>query len=95
MVRAGERRGSWRLALLLILVSVPPAGGLAWLGFQLLESDRTLVAQRDLERRQAAAPALARALDQILTAIEGDMTAAVPPNAVRLVMNAAGTSRSR
>jgi len=41
-----------------------------WLGWQLLQNDKSLGAQRDLDRRQAAALAAVRSLEQSLTAAE-------------------------
>jgi signal transduction histidine kinase len=41
-----------------------------WLGAQLLEQDRNLWRQRDLERRQSTADAVARAMDQSLSEME-------------------------
>jgi len=40
---------SRELALLFLAVVAPPAVTLVWLGLQLLEQDRSLWAQRDLE----------------------------------------------
>jgi signal transduction histidine kinase len=53
-----------------LAVLVPPAVTLVWLGIQLLEQDRNLWKQRDLERRQTAADAVARSLEQMLSEAE-------------------------
>jgi signal transduction histidine kinase len=87
-VRARSARG---LAVLLLAVSVPTAVAVIWLGARLLEQDRALVAQRDQERRQAAAPRLARALDRILLAAEAAIeTGPLPEHAVRLTLTPDG-----
>ena len=54
--------GSRRLAVLFFLVALPPAITLVWLGLQLLNEDRALLAQRELERRQASLDAVVRSL---------------------------------
>src|SRR5690348_6615111 len=89
----GRVGSSRRLALLMLAVSLPPAVTLVWLGTRLLEQDRGLVAQRDFERRQAVAPIVARALDQILAGLESTAySSTVPEGAVRLVTTADGIS---
>ena len=69
---AGFRRWStssrW-LGALFLMVLVPSAATLLWLGVQLLEEDRRLWADRDLERRESAADIIVRALGQKLAAI--------------------------
>ena len=83
-VRARSARG---LAALLVAVSVPSAIAVIWLGARVLEQDRALVAQRDHERRQAAAPRLARALDRVLLDAEAVIeTGPLPDQAVRLTL---------
>ena len=57
---------SRKLAVLFLAVVAPPTVTLVWLGLQLLEQDRSLWAQRELERRQAAAQAVIRSLEQSL-----------------------------
>ena len=59
-----------RLAVLFLAVVAPPAVALMWLGWQLLQNDKSLGAQRDVERRQAAALPAVRSLEQSLTAAE-------------------------
>ena len=49
---------SRRLSALFLVVVLPPAATLVWLGLQLVEQDRSLWAQRELEGRQAAAEAI-------------------------------------
>src|SRR5829696_5530584 len=63
-------RQSRKLIGLLLAVTVPPAVTLIWLGIQLLEQDRSLGAQRELERRQATGQAIVHALDRSLVAAE-------------------------
>jgi two-component system phosphate regulon sensor histidine kinase PhoR len=78
---AGFRRWSTsaqRLGALFLMVLVPSATTLLWLGVQLLEQDRRLWADRDLERRESAADIIVRALGQKLAAagaglVEGDL----------------------
>jgi signal transduction histidine kinase len=80
--------GSRRLTLLFLAVLVPPAITLVWLGFQLLEQDRNLWKQRDLERRQAAADAVVRSLDKILSETERWPAGyPVPEGALRVVIS--------
>lgn len=43
---------------------------LVWLGLQLLEQDRSLRAQRELERQQAAGQSVVRSLEQALAETE-------------------------
>lgn len=78
---AGFRRWStssrW-LGALFLMVLVPSATTLLWLGVQLLEEDRRLWADRDLERRESVADIIVRALDQKLAAtaaglVKGDL----------------------
>lgn len=57
---------SRKLALLFLAVVALPAVTLVWLGVQLLQQDRALLAQRELENRQAAAQSIIRSLEQIL-----------------------------
>jgi signal transduction histidine kinase len=53
-----------------LVVLLPPAVTLIWLGFRLLEQDRVFEAQREIEVREAAADAIARALSQFLNEAE-------------------------
>ena len=79
---------SRRLTLLFLAVLVPPAITLVWLGVLLLEQDRNLWKQRDLERRQTVADAVVRSLDQMLSAA-GRWPAGypVPEGALRVVVS--------
>jgi signal transduction histidine kinase len=75
------------LTLLFLAVLVPPAITLVWLGVQLLEQDRNLWKQRDLERRQTAADAIVRSLDQMLSEAERWPAGhPVPEGALRVVV---------
>jgi len=80
-MRAAFRRWStnsrW-LGALFLTVLVPSATTLIWLGVQLLEQDRRLWADRDLERRESAADIIVRVFAQKLAAadaglVEGDL----------------------
>ncbi|MBI3490202.1 MAG: hypothetical protein HY047_00135 [Acidobacteria bacterium] len=86
-----SRRSSRSLTLLLLAVAVPPAATLVWLGVQLLQQDRALLAQRDLERRQVAAQAAIRALERSLSDAERRLSdGPVPEGMVRFVISAQG-----
>jgi len=61
---------SRNLAVLLLAVVAPPSATLVWLGLRLLEQDRSLLAQREFERRQAAGQAATHSLDQSLASAE-------------------------
>jgi signal transduction histidine kinase len=87
-LRAG---GSRRLAILLLAVTVPPAMALVWLGWQLLLQDRSLLAQRDFERRQAATDAIVHSLQLSVTDAERHvLEGPVPAGMVRLLIGPAG-----
>ena len=80
-----------RLAALVLAVVVPPAVTLAWLGVRLLEHDRVMLAQRELERRQADAQAVARMLEQALRRVDEALTTdLVPDGVVRLTATSRG-----
>ena len=49
-----------RLTVMFVAVLLPPAVTLIWLGFRLLEQDRDLQAQREIEGREAVADAITR-----------------------------------
>jgi len=89
-------RGTWggsspRLAALFLAVVLPPAATLVWLGLQLVEQDRSLWAQRELEGRQAAAEAIVDSLNQSLAEAERHMSEAdLPAGAVRFVVSPQG-----
>jgi signal transduction histidine kinase len=83
--------GSRRLASLLLAVVVPPAVTLVWLGLRLLDQDRVLVAQRELEHRQVVAQSAARSLGQSLAAAERGLSEdAVPDGTVRFTLSERG-----
>ena len=78
-------------ALLLLAVTVPPATTLVWLGVQLLQQDRSLLAQRDFERRQASIRAVTHSLQLSLAEAERrPLDDPVPEGAVRFRMSANG-----
>ena len=78
-------------ALLLLAVTVPPATTLVWLGVQLLQQDRSLLAQRDFERRQASIRAVMHSLQLSLAEAERRLLDdPVPDGAVRFRMSANG-----
>jgi signal transduction histidine kinase len=82
-------RSSANLALVFLGVAAPPALTLVWLGLQLLHEDRALLAQRDLERHQAAQAAVVRALEQSVASAERRaIDGPVPEGTVRFVMTA-------
>ena len=91
-----SNRRSWggsspRLAALFLAVVLPPAATLVWLGLQLVEQDRSLWAQRDLEGRQAAAQAIVSSLNQSLADAERHLSQGEPPTgAVRFVVSPQG-----
>jgi hypothetical protein len=58
---------SGKLAALFVAVVAPPAVTLVWLGLQLLQQDRSLLAQRELESRQLAGQTIVRSLEQSLS----------------------------
>src|SRR5262245_41938607 len=85
------RSNSHRLTLLLLAVAVPPAATLVWLGLQLLQQDRALFAQRDLERRQVAMQSAIRSLEQSLADAERRyFDEAVPDGMVRFRISPQG-----
>ncbi len=85
------RGSSRRLTLLLLAVAVPPAATLVWLGLQLLQQDRSLLAQRDLERRQVATEVVIRSLERSLAEAERRLfEGPVPEGMVRFVLSAQG-----
>jgi hypothetical protein len=69
-----SRHSSRRLTFIFLGVVVPSAATLVWLGLRLLEQDRILSAQRDLERQDAAADTLVRSLTQTIAEINYEFT---------------------
>ena len=61
------------LGALFLMVLVPSATTLVWLGVELLEQDRRLWADRGLERRESAADIIVRALGQKLAAADAGL----------------------
>jgi hypothetical protein len=58
---------SRKLAILFLLVVAPPAVTLVWLGLQFLQQERSLMAQREVESRQAAGQTIVRSLENLLS----------------------------
>jgi two-component system phosphate regulon sensor histidine kinase PhoR len=85
--------GSRRLAVLFLAVLVPSAATLVWLGIQLLEQDRRLWADRELERRERAADRIVRELGDALAAADLALTTGPVPDGVVRVTWAAGGFR--
>jgi signal transduction histidine kinase len=90
-------RRSWRgtsrirLTVMFLVVLLPPAVTLIWLGFQLLEQDRALEAQREIEIRQAAADAIERSLSQSVNEAENwSPSGQLPDGALGIVVNPTG-----
>ena len=74
---------SRKLALLFLAVVAPPAATLVWLGLQLLQQDRSLLAQRELESRQAAGQTIVRSLEQSLREAPGAARFTISDSGVR------------
>jgi signal transduction histidine kinase len=53
-----------RLTLIFFVVLIPPAVTLVWLGIRLVEQDRVLQTQREIEGRETSAEAITRSLTQ-------------------------------
>ena len=90
--RIGQRSpGPRRLTLLFIAVLLPPALTLVWLGATLLDQDRSMLAERGRERREAAAEIITRALLQsVIEAERWLVEDDIPDGAVRMTRTAAG-----
>ena len=74
-----------RLTVLLITVVMPPALALVWLGLRLLEQDRTLLAQRESERRDVTAEAVVRSLSASLAELDRAAAGGAPvPGTTRI-----------
>ena len=61
---------SRRLTILVLAVVLPPAATLVWLGAQLLQQDRAVLAQREQDRRMAVGGAVAAELGRLLASVE-------------------------
>lgn len=75
-LRRSASDSSRRLTIVFVAVLAPAAVTLVWLAWRLLEQDRALYAQREVERHEAAADGVVRTLSQILADAErrtGDM----------------------
>jgi signal transduction histidine kinase len=69
------------------LVALAPAVTLVWLGLQLLNEDRELLTQRQIERRQAVLDAVVRSLGESLTNAERVLVdGPLPAGMVRFVL---------
>jgi signal transduction histidine kinase len=80
--------GSRRLTLLFLVVLVPPALTLIWLGIRLLQQDRSLWQQRELELRQNSADAIVHSLERSLSEAENwPAGRPIPEGALRLVVS--------
>ena len=89
----GERlstKSSRKLALLFLGVVAPPAVTLVWLGLQLLDQDRSLWAQRELESREAAAESVIRSLEQLLAEAGRITETPLPEGRVRFTLSSDG-----
>jgi two-component system phosphate regulon sensor histidine kinase PhoR len=96
-MRPSRRRspGSRRLTLLFVVVLLPPALALVWLGAALLDQDRAMLAERGLERREAAADRVTAALLQSMREAERSLVEdvgvhRVPDGMVRVTRSSAG-----
>ena len=78
-------RDSRRLAGILVVVTLLPACALFALGLQLFAQDRNLVAQREFERRQAAASLVVRSVEQRLHDLQRSMRAGSLPAELPLI----------
>jgi len=92
-MRSKTLRGpsSRRLTMLFLVVLLPPAVALVWLGLELLDRDRALLAQREFERREAAADAVTRHLTQALYEAERWLTDdGMPEGVTRITFSPSG-----
>ena len=85
---------SRKLAVLFLVVVVPPAIALVWLGLQLLEQDRSLWAQRELERRQATAQTVVRSLEQSISELARSTETPLREGIVRFTLSEDGVRAS-
>jgi signal transduction histidine kinase len=85
-------RGSRRLSILLLTVVLPPAATLGWLGWRFIQQDTELVDRRAVERREAAARLIGRALGLSLAEAESHAVtdSPVPEGMTRLRASASG-----
>ena len=77
--------------MIFLAVVIPPAVTLVWLGLRLLEQDRSLAAQRAVERRDAALQAVAYSLEQSLSEAQRWFIAdTLPDGVVRFTVTSDG-----
>jgi signal transduction histidine kinase len=79
-----------KLAIVLLVVMIPPAATLIWLGFQLLDQDRSLL-EKDIAQRQTVAKAAAESLKASLEGAERTFVPGVATEGVARVMLTADT----
>ena len=89
MRSAGLRSGgSGRLTLLFLIVLVPPALTLVWLGARLLQQDRSLWKQRELELRRNSADSIVHSLERSLSeADHWPASGPIPDGGLRVVVS--------
>ena len=75
-----------RVLVLFVVVTMVPAAAMAWLGWQLLEQDRALEAQRVQERLDRAADLIGSALDRRLNDAVERLPSLAEPNADALAV---------
>ena len=81
------------LAIWLLAAAIPPAAMLVWLGVQLFQQDRALLAQREGERRAGVARLAVATLDSALGDAERRVAdGAVPDGCVRLAFSSSGVA---
>jgi signal transduction histidine kinase len=89
-------RHSWsgssrsRLTVMFLVVVLPPALTLIWLGLRLLEQDQILEAQREIEGREAAAEAIVRSLAQSVAELANQPVTQLPEGVLRVVIASSG-----
>jgi hypothetical protein len=86
-----------QLLLALVAVAIVSAGALAWLGWLLIEQDRTLARQREVDRVQQRAETATAALRASLAdlprlAAASSLAAAPPDGALSVDLTTRGTS---
>jgi len=70
-----------------LVVMLPPAVTLIWLGLRLLKQDEVLQTQRDIEAREASAEVITRSLTQSMAEAERWLTGGpIPEGAARIVL---------
>lgn len=90
MRRRLSKYTSRKLAVLFFGVFAPPSLALAWLGVQLLDQDRYLWEQRELEGRQVAAEVAVRSLEKLLVEARQLEEADLPEGIVRFSLSRDG-----